>query len=501
MAARLDPKRSPLFDYASSVDPAMSAFGWRFIVLAYLAVLVPLLGVALPRDADTHWGIVAAVLVVALATLTLNAGYLRRMLATDGWYEPPGVVVLGQALVVTVATGWLNYALSGPGGFYRPIIIIPTLLVAVIGNRAMFVATASTAFVTLTLSTWAQGTEARHLPAFVVTYCATWAVVVLMVRLLSARALQATTLTQGIADAAAIAARADRLDDGLERLLPVVGAWAVADRVTAFALADGQSALLESWPAHAEPCPPPGAALVARACADEGAVVEGPHAVIVADWSRGTGDGVDGAPAAVAVAVVVEGADRARFDAITYHYQLTRMAAQLETLVSRSRHIEHLESLGRTDSLTGLPNRRALEERLDVERTTTRRRQEPLTLAMIDLDDFKAYNDTHGHPAGDDLLQRFAEALRGSVRSTDFVARYGGEEFCVLLPNTSASGAAALIDQLRHLLRSGALPARPAFSAGIATWGEGDTSHELLKRADRALYAAKHAGKDRTVVG
>jgi len=500
MADAPDRQRSPLFDYASSVDPAMSAFGWRFIVLSYLAVLVPLLGIALPRDAETHWGIVAAVLVVALATLTLNAGYLRRMLATDGWYEPPGVVVLGQALVVTVATGWLNYALSGAGGFYRPIIVVPTLLVAVIGNRAMFVATASTAFVTLTLSSWAQGTEPRHLPAFVVSYCTTWGVVVLMVRLLSARALQATTLTQGIADAAAIAAQADRLDDGLERLLPVVGAWAVAERVTAFALADGQSALLESWPPGTEPCPPPAAALVARACADEGAVVDGPHAVIVADWSEGADDGAGAAPSAVAVAVVVEGAARARFDALTYHYQLIRMAAQLETLVSRSRHIEHLESLGRTDSLTGLPNRRALEERLDLERTVTRRRHEPLTLAMIDLDDFKSYNDTHGHPAGDDLLQRFAEALRGSVRSTDFVARYGGEEFCVLLSNTSSAGAEALIDQLRHLLRSGALTARPAFSAGIATWTEGESNHDLLKRADRALYAAKAAGKDRSVV-
>jgi diguanylate cyclase (GGDEF)-like protein len=218
--------------------------------------------------------------------------------------------------------------------------------------------------------------------------------------------------------------------------------------------------------------------------------------VIVADRRTDAASG----PATVAVAVVVEGAARARFDAITYHYQLTRMAAQLETLVSRSRHIEHLESLGRTDSLTGLPNRRSLEERLDLERTVTRRRGEPLTLAMIDLDDFKAYNDTHGHPAGDGLLQRFAAALRESVRASDLVARYGGEEFCVLLPNTTASGAEVLIDQLRNRLRSGALTSRPAFSAGVATWMEGDTSHELLKRADRALYAAKAAGKDCTVV-
>jgi diguanylate cyclase (GGDEF)-like protein len=496
MAAAPDRQRSPLFDYANSVDPAMSAFGWRFIVLSYLAVLVPLLGIALPRDAETHWGIVASVLLVALATLTLNATYLRQMLATAGWAEPPGVVVLGQALVVTVATGWLNYALSGAGGFYRPMIFVPAVLVAVIGNRAMAATTTATAFLTLVLSTWAQGTETRHLPAFVVSYGATWGLLILMIRLLSARALQATTLTQGIADAAAIAARADRLDDGLERLLPVVGAWAVAERVTAFALADGDSAVLESWPAGIGPCPAPPSALIAQACADDGAAVDGSQAVIVAD--RRT-DGASG-PATVAVAVVVQGAARARFDAITYHYQLTRMAAQLETLVSRSRHIEHLESLGRTDSLTGLPNRRSLEERLDLERTVTRRRGEPLTLAMIDLDDFKAYNDTHGHPAGDDLLQRFAAALRDSVRASDLVARYGGEEFCVLLPNTTASGAEVLIDQLRIRLRSGALTSRPAFSAGVATWMEGDTSHELLKRADRALYAAKAAGKDCTVV-
>ena len=493
MADAPDRQRSPLFDYASSVDPAMSAFGWRFIVLSYLAVLVPLLGIALPRDAETHWGIVAAVLVVALATLTLNAGYLRRMLATDGWYEPPGVVVLGQALVVTVATGWLNYALSGAGGFYRPIIVVPTLLVAVIGNRAMFVATASTAFVTLTLSSWAQGTEPRHLPAFVVSYCTTWGVVVLMVRLLSARALQATTLTQGIADAAAIAAQSDRFDTGLERLLPVIGTWVLADRVTAFESAGETFLPIETWPQDIEACSEPRPELVARARAEHGAAIDGARGLMVAtaDPHADLSD--------ASVVVVIEGATRAKLDSLTYHFQLTRMADQIQTLLRRSRHIEHLESLGRTDSLTGLPNRRALEERLDEIGGACRHPDGPASLAMIDIDNFKRYNDTHGHPAGDALLRAFASILRSGVRSNDFVARYGGEEFCLLLPATSIEGATQLIEQLRRKVGSAPATADAAFSAGVASWAEAESVEDLMSRADAAMYEAKRSGKARTV--
>lgn len=492
MADPTERPRSSFFDYAASVDPAVSAFGWRYITLSYLAVLLPLTGIVLPRDGDTHTGIVAVVLAVALATVALNAVYLRRMLASEGWEEPPGEVVLGQAVVVTIATGALNYALSGAGGFYRPIIVIPTILVAVIGNRAMFLVTSATAFVTLMVSTWAQGTDPAHLPAFAVSHGATWGLLLVMIRLLARSALEASTHTQGIADAAAIAARTDRLEDGIERLLPVIGSWALAHRVTAHAHLGREVVVLDQWPPGNSPAPPPARPLVERARGDDGATVDGPVALLVADLAGDVGP-------EITVTVTVEGPNRPRLDQITYHFQLTRMAAQIATLLTRTRHIERLERLGHTDALTGLPNRRALEDRLDEARALARPR-EALTLVMIDLDDFKAYNDTHGHPAGDDLLRRFAEALRVSVRGTDFVARYGGEEFCVLLPATSSEGARSLLDHLRIFLRSGTLNERVAFSAGIATWDGTESTPDLIDRADQALYAAKRAGKDRSEI-
>lgn len=484
------PTRQPIFDYAYEVDPAMSAFGWHYIVLAYVAVLVPLIGILLPRDTETHWGGVALAFGVAATTVGLNAKYLKTMFSSGGWSEPPPLVVLGQSLAATAAIGVLNYSLSGLGGFYRPLILMPTMIVAVIGNRYMILASGATAVATLVLSTWAQGTQGSHLPVVVLTYGVTWAVMLVMFRLIALRAMDATRLSQGIADAAAITARADHLDDGLQRLLPVIGAWAEARRVSVYVVTQADVTLFDHWPIGTEPCPKPGADLIGRAVANSGATVVDETAVIVADAEDAGGR----------LVAVVEGPARNRFEVVTYHYQLVGMAEQFASLVTRSQRIAHLLTLSNTDGLTGLPNRRALEERLDVERSVAVQRRAPLTLVMIDIDDFKIYNDTFGHPAGDEMLCSFADALRASVRASDFVARYGGEEFCLLLPATTGEGAAALTHHLRDALSFQPAESRPAFSAGIATWDARETNQQLLMRADSALYSAKEEGKDRSVI-
>jgi diguanylate cyclase (GGDEF)-like protein len=484
------PTRSPIFDYAYEVDPAMSAFGWRYIVLAYVAVLVPLLGILLPRDTETNWQGVSFALLVAVFTMALNTRYLRSMFASGGWSEPPPIVVLAQAVAATVAIGVLNWSLSGLGGFYRPLILMPTMILTVIGNRFMVAVGGATAIATLVVSTWAQGTATSHLAVVTLTYGVTWVVLLVMFRMIALRAMDATRLSQGIADAAAITARADHLDDGLQRLLPVIGAWAAARRVTVYVVTGGETALFDHWPIGTEPCPTPSPDMIERAVADAGATVVGEIAVIVADAEEAGGR----------LVAVVEGPARNRFEVVSYHYQLLGMAEQFASLVTRSQRIAHLLALSTTDGLTGLPNRRALEERLDVERAVALQRRSPLTLVMIDLDDFKIYNDTYGHPAGDEMLCRFADALRTSVRSSDFVARYGGEEFCLLLPATTAEGAAALTNHLRDALSFHPAASRPAFSAGIATWDTRESNQELLRRADSALYAAKEEGKDRSVI-
>jgi diguanylate cyclase (GGDEF)-like protein len=118
-----------------------------------------------------------------------------------------------------------------------------------------------------------------------------------------------------------------------------------------------------------------------------------------------------------------------------------------------------------------------------------------MSVAMIDLDHFKRFNDTYGHPAGDKLLRAAALNWRGHLRSIDQLARYGGEEFIVLLPVADGEQAVGVLERLRIVTPSG-----QTFSAGVAVWNGAETAAELIARADRALYQAKTSGRNRTVI-
>ena len=168
--------------------------------------------------------------------------------------------------------------------------------------------------------------------------------------------------------------------------------------------------------------------------------------------------------------------------------------------------LEHnkVKELAMRDSLTGLFNRRVFDEMLEIEG----RRQElmPLSLLMIDLDDFKQVNDRFGHQAGDQVLEKFGKILRDNCRGSDLVARYGGEEFAVMLPSTTSTIAFEIGRRLRTRLAETTFvfdgtPARLSASIGIAyTTDTGKPAGDLVRRADQALYRAKKGGKNRTCV-
>ena len=147
--------------------------------------------------------------------------------------------------------------------------------------------------------------------------------------------------------------------------------------------------------------------------------------------------------------------------------------------------------LARTDSLTGAPNRRAWDEELPRELARAARSRRPLCVALLDLDHFKDYNDRHGHQAGDRFLKEAAAAWQAAVRKTDLVARYGGEEFAILLPDCGLDSAMEIADRLRTAQPEGTC------SLGVAQWDGREETTALVARADRALYAAKDAGRDR----
>jgi diguanylate cyclase (GGDEF)-like protein len=159
---------------------------------------------------------------------------------------------------------------------------------------------------------------------------------------------------------------------------------------------------------------------------------------------------------------------------------------------------QHMLQLANSDPLTGLPNRRAWDEEL-VRRLARAAAPRPLTLAILDLDHFKAINDSQGHVYGDEVLRSAAQSMLASVRESDFVARLGGDEFGLLLDNCPA--AAGVLDRIRHglALRCAAPGPVVSASAGYASARPVDTPAAIYERADAALRIAKQTGRDRVV--
>jgi diguanylate cyclase (GGDEF)-like protein len=151
-----------------------------------------------------------------------------------------------------------------------------------------------------------------------------------------------------------------------------------------------------------------------------------------------------------------------------------------------------------TDPLTGLKNRRAFLSHLNDEVDRSRRDRSSLSLVMLDIDDFKSYNDTFGHPAGDAVLERVGTVLSEESRTTDMVARYGGEEFVITLVGTDSTGAGLLAERFRQEIEQAGWAERPiTASIGVAcTSGAAADATALIKAADEALYRAKSAGRN-----
>lgn len=170
------------------------------------------------------------------------------------------------------------------------------------------------------------------------------------------------------------------------------------------------------------------------------------------------------------------------------------LASEAAVALERQDLLRQLATDAESDPLTGAANRRAWDVALPRAVYTSRATGAPVSMIMLDIDHFKTYNDTHGHPAGDTLLRQTVAAWRQVLRPGDTLARYGGEEFAVLLPGHDLDKATRTADALRQLL-----PAGQTCSAGVAQLAGTEDAAALLTRADQALYRAKHDGRDRTL--
>ena len=165
------------------------------------------------------------------------------------------------------------------------------------------------------------------------------------------------------------------------------------------------------------------------------------------------------------------------------------------------------EERARTDTLTGLPNRRALEEFFRAAQAESMEKGQPLSALLIDIDHFKRFNDSFGHGVGDQVLRLVAKALRERVREIDLPARYGGEELIAVLPDTDLAGCAVVAERIRRALSECKITRRSTgqelpgitVSIGVGQFQFGESMEDLIERCDRALYQAKRTGRNRVV--
>jgi two-component system cell cycle response regulator len=189
------------------------------------------------------------------------------------------------------------------------------------------------------------------------------------------------------------------------------------------------------------------------------------------------------------------------------------LLARVRTQIRKKRYTERLRDnvqmsieMAITDPLTGLYNRRYMESHLNSLLEQAVSRNKPLTVLVLDIDYFKAINDTHGHDAGDDVLREFSFRIKKSIRGIDLACRYGGEEFVVVMPETDLTVATMVAERLRRRIATEPFPVQNGsntlevtISIGISALGKEDTAASILKRADMALYRAKRDGRNRVV--
>jgi two-component system, cell cycle response regulator len=190
------------------------------------------------------------------------------------------------------------------------------------------------------------------------------------------------------------------------------------------------------------------------------------------------------------------------------------LLARVRTQVKKRRYTEKLRDnvqlsieAAITDALTGLHNRRYMESHLGTLVDQAASRGKPISILVLDIDYFKAINDTHGHAAGDDVLQEFSRRLKKAVRGIDLACRYGGEEFVVVMPDTDIGVATMVAERLRRRIASEPFPinqntrtVHATISIGIAAMLScEDKAADIVKRADQALYRAKRDGRNRVV--
>jgi diguanylate cyclase (GGDEF)-like protein len=464
------------------------------------SIMVPiLLTMTFLDHRQVRWGYLAGAVVCIAVSICFQVVF--------------SAVTRGRASVQSQANSWFIIAclaLAGlacielstdtPAALYTPAMLIGVIFVAVVGDRRMQLVIDGYALALIALIGWVQGLRGGEFLVSLIIYASTIAVI----NFICARTVGSLTgqinfslaldsLNDCFDTVGLDAARptADTFAEIFARGLPYVPCILPAERVAVFHRTGSveRFVLVASWPDLSTDCRDLARLpAVSTALAQNTVVLEPRFCVLPVGY----------APDGELVMVIERAAPDGRTDANAAE-AAGLLAAAFLRVTSRANFANGLHTESRTDPLTGLANRRSLMERIEMEMAHALRAESPLSLAMIDLDHFKEFNDRYGHVVGDTVLRSVAAMMISNTRDQDLVSRYGGEEFCLVLPDTDLVGGHHLLDHLRNGGRDSTTELGVTLSAGLTSWDGIEDPISFIERADRALYRAKTTGRDRVV--
>jgi diguanylate cyclase (GGDEF)-like protein len=423
------------------------------------------------------------------------------------------LVTRGEASVNSQANSWfviaclalaalacLELSTSTPAALYTPAMLVGVFFVSIVGDRRMQLVVDLYALALIAVIGWVQGLRGDEFIVSMIIYASTIAVV----NFICARTVgsltgqinftQALESLNGSFDEVGIDAARPTVDTFAEifsRGLPYVASILPADRVAVFNRNGSleRFTLVAAWPDLDVPCGDLARhPAVATALSTNTVALDSRYGVLPVGY---TSDGE-------LVMVIERSLQDGLVDSRTAE-EVGMVAAAFLRVTSRANFVNGLHTESRTDPLTGLANRRSLMERIEMEMSHALRAETPLSVAMIDLDHFKDFNDRYGHIVGDTVLRSVAAMMVSNTRDQDLVSRFGGEEFCLVLPDTDLVGGHHLLDHLRAGGRDSTTDLGVTMSVGLTSWDGIEEPLRFIERADRALYQAKNAGRDRIV--
>ncbi len=426
---------------------------------------------------------------LVFATITRGRASVRSQ--ANSWFVIACLALAGLACI--------ELSTATPAALYTPAMLVGVIFVAIVGDRRMQLVVDIYALALISVIGWVQGLRGVEFGVSMFIYASTIAVITFIC------ARTVGSLTEQINFTMALDSLNECFDEvGLDAPptpdtvaeifshgLPYVASILPADRVAVFHRTGSveRFALVAAWPDLATDCGDLARLPAVAACLAHNAVqIEFRYCVLPVGYSS------DGE----LVMVIERSLTDTRIDAHSAE-AADLLAAAFLRVTSRANFVNGLHTESRTDPLTGLANRRSLMERIEMEMSHALRSDSPLTLAMIDLDHFKDFNDRYGHVVGDTVLRSVSAMMVSNVRAQDLVARFGGEEFCLVLPDTDLIGGHHLLDHLRAGGRDSTTDLGVTLSAGLTSWDGIEDPVSFIERADRALYQAKNSGRDRVV--